>query len=32
MLARRRAQQTGIKQRGHEATLLIIFNSWQGRR
>jgi glycogen operon protein len=29
MLLDGRAQQTGIKQRGHEATLLIVFNSWQ---
>src|SRR2546430_2082478 len=29
MLLDGRAQQSGIRQRGHEATLLIIFNSWQ---
>jgi glycogen operon protein len=29
MLLDGRAQQTGIRQRGHEATLLIVFNSWQ---
>ncbi len=29
MLLDGRAQQTGIKQRGQEATLLIVFNSWQ---
>ena len=29
MLLDGRAQQSGIKQRGHEATLLIVFNSWQ---
>ena len=29
MLLDGRAQQTGIRQRGQEATLLIIFNSWQ---
>jgi len=28
MLLDGRAPQTGIRQRGHEATLLIIFNSW----
>jgi isoamylase len=29
MLLDGRAQRSGIRQRGHEATLLIIFNSWQ---
>jgi glycogen operon protein len=29
MLLDGRAQQSGIKPRGHEATLLIVFNSWQ---
>src|SRR5262245_36985346 len=29
MLLDGRAQQTGIRQRGHEATMLIVFNSWQ---
>ncbi|HZE60100.1 MAG TPA: glycogen debranching protein GlgX [Burkholderiales bacterium] len=29
MLLDGRAPQTGIRQRGHEATLLIVFNSWQ---
>ena len=29
MLLDGRAQQSGIKQRGHEATLLVVFNSWQ---
>ncbi|HYL91115.1 MAG TPA: glycogen debranching protein GlgX [Burkholderiales bacterium] len=29
MLLDGRAQQTGIRRRGHEATLLIVFNSWQ---
>ncbi len=29
MLLDGRAQQTGIRQRGQEATMLIIFNSWQ---
>jgi isoamylase len=29
MLLDGRVQQSGIRQRGHEATLLIIFNSWQ---
>jgi len=29
MLLDGRAQQSGIRQRGHEATLLIVFNSWQ---
>jgi glycogen operon protein len=29
MLLDGRAQQSGIRQRGQEATLLIIFNSWQ---
>jgi glycogen operon protein len=29
MLLDGRAQQSGIRQRGHEATMLIVFNSWQ---
>ena len=29
MLLDGRAQQTGIRQRGHEATLLVVFNAWQ---
>jgi len=29
MLLDGRAQPTGIRQRGHEATLLLVFNSWQ---
>ena len=29
MLLDGRAQATGIRQRGEEATLLIVFNSWQ---
>jgi glycogen operon protein len=29
MLLDGRAPQSGIRQRGHEATLLVIFNSWQ---
>jgi glycogen operon protein len=29
MLLDGRAQQSGIRQRGHEATILIVFNSWQ---
>ena len=29
MLLDGRAQQSGIRQRGQEATLLIVFNSWQ---
>jgi len=29
MLLDGRAQQSGIRQRGHEATLLIVFNTWQ---
>ena len=29
MLLDGRAQQSGIRQRGQEATMLIIFNSWQ---
>jgi isoamylase len=29
MLLDGRAQETGIRQRGHEATLLIVFNAWQ---
>ena len=29
MLLDGRAQQSGIKQRGDEATLLIVFNRWQ---
>jgi len=29
MLLDGRAQQTGLRQRGHEATLLLVFNAWQ---
>ena len=29
MLLDGRAQQSGIRQRGQEATILIVFNSWQ---